>query len=102
MRCVIARFPFDLTRSGVLASMKGVTPELVTGDSVIIGRRQYPVKQVGEVITGQDRRDFTAGEVTRAMTRLGFTCRALPDTSPARGLTPLEEASAQLGTPTPR
>ncbi|MES4908487.1 MULTISPECIES: SCO5918 family protein [unclassified Streptomyces] len=101
MRCIIARFPFDLTKSGVLASMKDVKPELITGESVIIGRRQYPVKQVGEVITGQDRRDFTVGEVTRAMTRLGFTCRPLPETSPARGLTRLEEASAQLGTSAP-
>jgi hypothetical protein len=31
VRCVIARFPFDLTKSGVVESMKGVTPELVTG-----------------------------------------------------------------------
>ncbi len=41
MRCVIARFPFDLTKSGVLESMKGVKPEQVTGESVIIGRRTY-------------------------------------------------------------
>lgn len=27
MRCVIARFPFELTKSGVLESMKGVKPE---------------------------------------------------------------------------
>ncbi len=101
MRCVIARFPFDLSKSEVLASMKGVKPEPVTGESVIIGRRHYPVKQVGEVITRQDRRDFTAGEVTRAMTRLGFTCRTLPTTSPARVLTPLQNASALLGTPAP-
>ncbi|MGP3949839.1 SCO5918 family protein [Streptomyces sp. 7N604] len=101
MRCVIARFPFDLSKSGVLASMKGVKPEPITGESVIIGRRHYPAKQVGHVITGQDRRDFTAGEVIRAMTRLGFTCRALPAASPARVLTPLQEASAQLGTPAP-
>ncbi|MFD7441687.1 SCO5918 family protein [Streptomyces sp. NPDC059909] len=101
MRCVIARFPFDLSKSGVLASMKGVKPEPVTGESVIIGRRQYPVKQVGEVITRQDRRDFTAGEVTRAMTRLGFTCRTVPEASPARVLTPLQEAAALLGIPAP-
>ncbi len=37
-----------------------------------------PVKQVGQVITRQDRRDFSAGEVLRAMTQLGFTCRGLP------------------------
>ncbi|UYQ63398.1 SCO5918 family protein [Streptomyces peucetius] len=98
MRCVIARFPFDLTKSGVLASMKGVKPEPVTGDSVIIGRRHYPVMQVGEVITRQDRRDFTAGEVARAMARLGFTCRARPAATPARVLSPFEEASALLGT----
>lgn len=78
MRCVIARFPFDLTKSGVLESMKGIKPEQVVGESVIIGRRTYPVKQVGQVITRQDRRDFSAGEVLRAMTQLGFTCRGLP------------------------
>lgn len=100
MRFVIARFPFDLDKSGVLASMKGVKPEPITGESVIIGRRAYPVKQVGAVITRQDRRDFTAAEVTRALTALGFTCRALaPETPPDAGLTPVQKASALLGAP---
>ncbi|ROR00439.1 hypothetical protein EDE04_7012 [Streptomyces sp. 2132.2] len=101
MRCVIARFPFDLTKSGVLESMKGIKPEQVIGESVIIGRRTYPVKQVGQVITRQDRRDFSAGEVLRAMTQLGFTCRGgLPLTAaPARVLSTLQRASAMLGTP---
>ncbi|WP_030023840.1 SCO5918 family protein [Streptomyces monomycini] len=100
MRCVIARFPFDLTKSGVLESMKGVKPEQVDGESVIIGRRTYPVKQVGQVITRQDRRDFSAGEVVRAMTRLGFTCSGLPQTAEPEGaLTPLQRASAELGAP---
>ncbi|MEV7415947.1 SCO5918 family protein [Streptomyces sp. NPDC089919] len=98
MRCVIARFPFDLTKAGVLEAMKGVTPEEITGESVIIGRRTYPVKQVGQVVTGQDRRDFTAGEVVRAMTKLGFTCRGLPGTAPAADvLSPREQADALLG-----
>ncbi|MDQ1037621.1 hypothetical protein QFZ75_004037 [Streptomyces sp. V3I8] len=98
MRCVIARFPFDLTKGGVLDSMKGIKPEAITGESVVIGRRQYPVKQVGEVITRQDRRDFTGGEVTRAMARLGFTCRSAEEPAPApRALSPLENASAMLG-----
>lgn len=97
MRCVIARYPFDLTKNGVLESMKGVTPELITGESVTIGRRRYPVKQVGEVVTRQDRRDFTSGEVTRAMTRLGFTCHAHPDAAPASAPTALETATALLG-----
>jgi len=105
MRVVIARFPFDLDKIGVLASMKGVKPEPITGESVIIGRVHYPVKQVGEIITRQDRRDFTSGEVTRAMTRLGFTCRAgqeaAPATPVARTLTPLQNASALLGSPEP-
>ncbi|WP_371573486.1 SCO5918 family protein [Streptomyces sp. NBC_01314] len=99
MRCVIARFPFELTKSGVLESMKGIKPEPGTGESVIIGRRHYPIKQVGQIITRQDRRDFTAGEVLRAMTQLGFTCRTLPEAAPVRVLSPLEEASAMLGTP---
>lgn len=103
MRCVIARFPFDLTRSGVLESMKGVKAEPVVGESVIIGRRHYPVKQVGQVITRQDRRDFSVGEVVRAMTLLGFTCRGLPQApaAPAPGLTAFQRASAMLGTPAP-
>ncbi|MEU1046878.1 SCO5918 family protein [Streptomyces sp. NPDC005897] len=100
MRCVIARYPFDLTKGGVLDSMKGVTPETVTGESVTIGRRRYPVKQVGEVITRQDRRDFSGGEVTRAMARLGFTCHPAPGAEPAPSApapTPVETASALLG-----
>ncbi|MFJ7048772.1 hypothetical protein CTU88_20640 [Streptomyces sp. JV178] len=99
MRCVIARYPFDLTRTGVLDSMKGVRPELVTSESVTIGRRRYPVKQVGRVITRQDPRDFTAGEVTRAMTRLGFTCHERPEAAPVGvgGPTVLRTASGGTG-----
>ncbi|NBM19375.1 SCO5918 family protein [Streptomyces sp. GC420] len=98
MRCVIARFPFDLIKSEVQQSMKGVKPEPVTGESVTIGRRVFPVKQVGEVITGQDRRDFTTGEVTRALTRLGFTCHpAVGPAAPVGAPSPLEAASAALG-----
>ncbi|MEU2250776.1 SCO5918 family protein [Streptomyces sp. NPDC019224] len=100
MRCVIARFPFELTKSGVLDSMRGVRPEEVVGDSVTIGRRTYPVKQVGEVITRQDRRDFSADEVLRAMTKLGFTCRSASLTAAsAPALSPLQHASAMLGSP---
>ena len=99
MRCVIARFPFELTKAGVLESMKGIKPEPGTGESVIIGRRHYPVKQVGQVITRQDRRDFSAGEVLRAMAQLGFTCRTLPKAASVRILSPFQHASAMLGTP---
>lgn len=101
MRCVIARFPFELTKGGVLESMKDVKPEPVTGDSVIIGRRRYPAKQVGQVLTRQDRRDFTGREIIRAMNRLGFTCRTAPETATAtaRIVDPLQRASALLGSP---
>jgi hypothetical protein len=105
MRCVIARYPFELTKSGVLDSMKGITPEPITGVSVTIGRRRYPVKQVGEVITRQDRRDFSSGEVARAMTRLGFTCHDVPGATPpvaAGAPTPFQAASALLGGATPQ
>lgn len=97
MRCVIARYPFELSKDGVLFSMKGVTPELITAESVTIGRRRYPVKQVGEIITRQDRRDFSSGEVVRAMTRLGFTCHEHPDA--VRPAPPLRTASELLGGP---
>ncbi|MFE6282662.1 SCO5918 family protein [Streptomyces sp. NPDC057877] len=102
MRCVIARYPFELTKPGVLASMAGIKPELVTGASVTIGRRRYPVMQVGEVLTRQDRRDFNGGEVTRAMARLGFTCHARPEAPPLLDATPrspLQAASEALGSP---
>ncbi|MFD3327910.1 SCO5918 family protein [Streptomyces sp. NPDC058701] len=99
MRCVIARFPFDLTKSGVLESMKGVKPEPVTAESVIIGRRHYPVKQVGEVVTRQDRRDFSAGEVFRAMTQLGFTCRTVAKAVPTPVVAPILGRSAMIGAP---
>ncbi|MFI8233558.1 SCO5918 family protein [Streptomyces sp. NPDC085900] len=81
MRCVIARFPFDLTKNEVEQSMSGKEPEPVTGVAVTIGGRVFPVMQVGEVITRQSRRDFTSGEMRRALTRLGFTCHdAAPST----------------------
>ncbi|MFE9813421.1 SCO5918 family protein [Streptomyces sp. NPDC005227] len=99
MRCVIARFPFELTKASVLESMKGIKPEPNAGESVIIGRRHYPLKQVGQVLTRQDRRDFSAGEVLRAMTQLGFTYRPLPKLEPTRILNSLQYASAMLGTP---
>ncbi|GAA3761678.1 SCO5918 family protein [Streptomyces tremellae] len=89
MRCVIARFPFDLVKSEVEQLMKGVRPEPGTGAAVKVGTKVYPVKQVGERITKQDRRDFTADEVTRALIRLGFTCQTLP-----------AEAAPELGGPT--
>lgn len=82
MRCIIAGYPFDLTVGEVQQAMSGVTPEPIVGESVRIGQRAYPVKQVGAVITRQDRRDFTAAEVVRAMTRLGFTCHSAPAPAP--------------------
>ncbi|NNN35288.1 hypothetical protein HLK59_33970 [Streptomyces sp. S3(2020)] len=90
MRCVIARYPFDLSKAEVEKSMEKVRPEPVTHASfasVTIGGRPYPVKQVGAVITGQDPRDFTAAEVVRALVRLGFTCEnAPPKAAPAPDL----------------
>ncbi|MFJ3231498.1 SCO5918 family protein [Streptomyces sp. NPDC086787] len=91
MRCVIARFPFDLVKSEVEQSMSGITPEPFTGVSVTIGRRVYSVMQVGEVITRQNRRDFTSGEMRRALTRLGFTCHD------ARPVPPTEDTRADEG-----
>ncbi len=97
MRCVIRP---HLTKGGVLEAMKGVKPEPVIGESVIIGRRTYPVKQVGQVITRQDRRDFTAGEVLRAMAQLGFTCPGPRHaTAPQHAPGPLQQVSALLGPP---
>ncbi|MGK5629654.1 SCO5918 family protein [Streptomyces sp. URMC 123] len=98
MRCIIARFPFHLEKSQVQESMKGIKPEPVTAESVLIGRRAYPIKQVGEVITGQDRRDFTVREVTTALTRLGFTCRVAPapEPEPAARQASLDAAASVL------
>ncbi|MCX5049717.1 MULTISPECIES: SCO5918 family protein [unclassified Streptomyces] len=91
MRCVIARFPFDFTKFEVEHSMEGIKPEAVTGVSVTIGRRTFPVMQVGEIITRQNRRDFTVGEVRRALTRLGFTCHDAPPAPPAAPASPADQ-----------
>ncbi|MFI1355159.1 SCO5918 family protein [Streptomyces sp. NPDC020898] len=84
MRCVIARFPFDLIMSEVEHKMDGVAPEPLTSAAVVIGGVDYPVKQVGAVITRLDRRDFTEKEMVAALTRLGFTCRPVAAQAPAR------------------
>ncbi|TLQ47589.1 SCO5918 family protein [Streptomyces marianii] len=99
MRCVIARFPFELTKDVVLERMKGVRPEPVTGMSVTIGRRQYPVMQAGAAITRQDRRDFSAGEVVRALTQLGFVCRPSRPAASDKAVSPFQQASDLLGGP---
>jgi hypothetical protein len=100
MRCVIAHSPFYLLKDEVQRAMRDVRPTPVSGTSVTIGNRTYCVKQVGEVITGQDRRDITAAEVTRALVRLGFDCHT-PSAAPPVGLTPLQRAEALLGSPSP-
>ncbi|MBK3578297.1 hypothetical protein JHN63_31735 [Streptomyces sp. MBT65] len=100
MRCVIARYPFDLTKSEVEEMLKGIRPEQpVTGQCAVISRKLYPVKQVGEVITKQDRRDFTAFEVTRALTRLGFTCHETPPApaTPAPAPAPVADTTVDSG-----
>lgn len=74
MRVTIARRHFYFHPHEVEQAMNGVAPEpVVAGASVDIGGVRYPVMQVGAVITRQDRRDFNAGEVQRAMQALGFT-----------------------------
>lgn len=92
MRCVIARFPFDLIKSEVEQSMSRITPEPVTGVSVTIAGRTYPVMQVGEVVTRLNRRDFTMGEMRRALTRLGFICHEARPVMPARNTRADEDA----------
>ncbi|MFE2916229.1 SCO5918 family protein [Kitasatospora indigofera] len=78
MRSTIAGRSFYLEANEVEKAMAGIKPEPALAEAVRIGRRWYPVKQVGAVITRQDRRDFSAAEVYRAMERLGFTCRTSP------------------------
>lgn len=76
MRVTIARRHFYFHPAEVEKAMNGVAPEPVTGSSVDIGGVRYPLMQVGAVITRQDRRDFNAGEVQRAMQALGFPLHA--------------------------
>jgi len=74
MRCTIAGHSFHLHPSDIERVMAGVDPETVQGYFVEIGPHKYPVKQVGALVTGQGRADFTAAEIRVALTRLGFTC----------------------------
>jgi len=74
MRCTIAGHSFHLQPSDIERAMAGVDPESSQGYFVEIGPRKYPVKQVGALVSGQSRADFTAAEIRSALTRLGFTC----------------------------
>jgi hypothetical protein len=75
MRCMIAGQPFYLQASDVETAMKRVDPEPIRGACVQVSGRWYPVMQVGAAVTGQDRRDFTSADVSRALTNLGLVCR---------------------------
>jgi hypothetical protein len=78
MRCTIAGQSFYLQASGVETAMSRVEPEPLAGACVQVGLRWFPVLQVGAVLTGQNRRDFTTAEVSTALARLGLDCRATP------------------------
>ena len=78
MRCTIAGQSFYLQVSGVETAMSRVKPEPVVGACVQVGGRWFPMLQVGAVLTGQDRRDFTTAEVTKALAHLGLDCRSTP------------------------
>jgi hypothetical protein len=78
MRCMIAGQPFYLQASDVKTAIKSVEPEPIHGACVQVGRRWFPVMQVGAAVTGQDRRDFTGAEVARALSQLGLVCRSTP------------------------
>lgn len=100
MRVTIARRFFYLQASEVEQKMNGVTPEPVTTESVRIGGSSYPVKQVGRVVTGQDPRDFSAGEMVRALRQLGFTCEPKPVAlapAPLTSTDPLQNPDAPWG-----
>jgi hypothetical protein len=81
MRCMIAGQPFYLQASDVETAMKRREPEPINGACVEVGKRWYPIMQVGAAVTGQDRRDFTSADVARALTQLGLACRTSPPTA---------------------
>ena len=80
MRCMIAGQPFYLQASDVETAMDRLEPEPIRGACVQVGGRWYPVMQVGAAVTGQDRRDFTGADVSRALAQLGLDCRTSPPT----------------------
>jgi hypothetical protein len=78
MRCMIAGQPFYLEAPQVEKAMRGTEPEPLRGACARVAGRWYPVMQIGAAVTGQDRRDFTGAEVSRALLSLGLTCRSAP------------------------
>ncbi|KAF4408784.1 MULTISPECIES: SCO5918 family protein [Streptomyces] len=100
MRVTIAGVFFYLQASEVEQKMSGVKPDPVTGEAVVVGRRSYPVKQVGTLVTGQDPRDFSAGEVVRAMRKLGFTCKPAPEVQ-STAVIDAERLLGGISTPNP-
>lgn len=78
MRCMIAGQPFYLEVREVEAAMRDLEPAPIRGACAQIGGRWYPVMQIGAKVTGQDQRDFTADQVSRALHNLGLPCRSTP------------------------
>jgi hypothetical protein len=60
------------TRDGVEKALRGVEPEAVKAQWVMIGGRRYPVRQAFAVAFGMVRSDFVTNTALRVLQRLGF------------------------------
>lgn len=75
MRFVINGEALTLTVTEVVDSMDHADPEPVRAHGVIIGGREFPVKQAFEIATGKDRAIFTSHRAIDVFRRLGFELR---------------------------
>ncbi len=64
------------TRADVLEAARGVTPDRIVLYYVELHGRRYPPKQVIRLVTGTRKR-FGSPNARSALTRLGFTIRAV-------------------------
>ncbi len=68
---------YEFTRDDILRVARLHKPESITVYFVEIGGKMFPPKQLIRLATGT-RKDFDSTNARSALTRLGFTVKALP------------------------
>lgn len=68
-----------LTRAAVEGAAQGAEPEHIQSHAVVVGGKEFPIKQVFSLATGLDRLDFNSSIARRQLHRLGFEVRRVSE-----------------------
>ncbi|MBE0479045.1 hypothetical protein IBX65_08030 [Candidatus Aerophobetes bacterium] len=72
MQFIIRGKPFSIEKSDIVARMSGKQPDRVNKYYVSISGKDYPIKQVIEVVCGIPPIGFTSMDAYRVLEGLGF------------------------------